>query len=318
LKRQHRCCGSTSRRRSQVDAKDDTSAWATVPARAITALRKILGKSDYRAYAGAYSGGANAVYWLRILRHNNDGTVRVHNIIDRARREIDDDDHDIEPDFLYPLLRGREVKKWATHPDRDSRFLIVQDTQKRRGFDAKKIKGWPRTLGYLERYENVLRERAAFKRYFRATDPFYSMFNIAEYTFAPFKVVWAEQGNFGAAVVGTVRDQPIVPDHKIMMLPFDDEDEAHYVWAVTNSSPFRFAVDAYAINIQQDPHVFQNVRVPKYEAANPVHRRLAQLSRRAHEIVHEGELGELSKIEAEIDRGAAKVWGLSERELKEI
>jgi len=131
-------------------------------------------------------------------------------------------------------------------------------------------------------------------------------------------VVWAEQGDFGAAVVGMIGDQPIVPDHKIMMLPFDDEDEAHYVCGVANSSPFRFAVDAYAINIQQDPHVFQNVHVPKYKSANPTHRKLAQLSRRAHDVVHQGELGDLRATEAESDRQAAQVWGLSAQELKEI
>jgi hypothetical protein len=33
---------------------------------------------------------------------------------------------------------------------------------------------------------------------------FYTMFNVGEYTFAPYKVVWAEQGEFGCAVIGTL------------------------------------------------------------------------------------------------------------------
>jgi len=78
------------------------------------------------------------------------------------------------------------------------------------------------------------------------------------------------------------------------------------------------AVSAYAIDLQQGPHIFENVRVTKYESSNPAHRKLAQLSRRAHEVVHEGELGDLSMIEAEIDQQAAQVWGLSEPDLKEI
>ena len=177
---------------------------------------------------------------------------------------------------------------------------------------------FPRTLKYLEKHEEALRKRAALKRYFKADAPFYSMFNVGEYTFSPHKVVWAEQGEFGCAVVGEVGGKPVVPDHKIMMIPFDDDEEAHYVCALANSSPFRLAVAAYSINIQQDPHIFQNVRVPSYDSSNNNHQKLAQLSRQAHEVVHKAELGDLSKIEAEVDRQAAKIWGLSEQELKEL
>src|SRR5207253_1941288 len=130
-----------------------------------------------------------------------------------------------------------------------------------------------------------------YKRYFRKTDPFYSMFNIAEYTFAPIKVVWAEQGDFGCAVVQSIEDKPLIPDHKIMLIPFDDEEEAHYLCALANSFLFGFAVSAYSINIQQDPHLFQNVRIPKYDKTNPTHRKLARLSRHAHEVANHGELG---------------------------
>jgi hypothetical protein len=179
-------------------------------------------------------------------------------------------------------------------------------------------KRFPRTLKYLEKHEEVLRQRAALKRYFKADAPFYSMFNVGEYTFSPHKLVWAEQGEFGCAVVGEIGDKPFVPDHKIMMIPFDDNEEAHYVCALANSSPFRLAVAAYSINIQQDPHIFQNVRVPAYDASSITHRKLVQLSQQAHEVVNQGDLGELSKIEAEVDRQAAKVWDLSERELKDL
>jgi len=60
------------------------------------------------------------------------------------------------------------------------------------------------------------------------------------------------------------------------------------------------------------------VRIPKYEKANPTHRKLAQLSRRAHEVANHGELGELRSIEKAINTEAALVWGLTDRELKEI
>ena len=49
------------------DEKNALSPWLTLPEKAITAVRMVQGKGHYRAYAGIYSGGANAVYWLNIL-----------------------------------------------------------------------------------------------------------------------------------------------------------------------------------------------------------------------------------------------------------
>jgi hypothetical protein len=50
-----------------VDPNDPTSPWLTARPKAIKAVRKVLGKSDYVAHAGAYTGGANAVYWVNIV-----------------------------------------------------------------------------------------------------------------------------------------------------------------------------------------------------------------------------------------------------------
>jgi hypothetical protein len=302
-----------------VDALDLTSAWITTRPKALSALRKLLGKSDYRAYAGAYSGGANAVFWLEVLRQNSDGTVIVRNISEGAKREIVSGSHEIEPDLLFPLLRGREVGKWTIAADSSARFLIVQDPKTRTGIpEDELVASLPRTHAYLKKYEKVLKERKSQSLRRLMIKTFYSMFAIAEYTFAPFKLVWAEQGAFGCAVVANSGDKPFVPDHKIMMIPFDDENEAHYVCALANSSPFRLAVTAYSINIQQDPHLFQNVRIPSYDAATAAHKRLAQLSRRAHKVSGQGQLGELPEIEQEIDRQAAEVWRLTHAEVEDI
>ena len=47
-----------------VNPSDLTSPWLTARPKALKAVRKVLGKSDYVAHAGAYTGGANAVYWV--------------------------------------------------------------------------------------------------------------------------------------------------------------------------------------------------------------------------------------------------------------
>jgi len=44
-----------------VDPKDPTSPWLTARPKALQAVRKILGKSDYEAHEGVNTGGAKAV-----------------------------------------------------------------------------------------------------------------------------------------------------------------------------------------------------------------------------------------------------------------
>ena len=76
------------------------------------------------------------------------------------------------------------------------------------------------------------------------------------------------------------------------------------------------------------PHILEHIRIPGFDPGNPVHRRLATLSMRAHKVAKRGERVHkaakrgkarvLRRIEARIDRVAARVWGLSRAELKEI
>jgi len=145
------------------------------------------------------------------------------------------------------------------------------------------------------------------------------MFNVGDYTFAPYKVVWREQAaGLTVAVAEPVESGALVPDHKLMMVDFQDRDEAHYLCAVLNTSPARFVVLSYGVTIQMDTHVLENVRVPRYEPANTTHRQLAVLSQQAHEATAVGEVARVREIEAEIDTLAAQLWGLTEAELREI
>jgi hypothetical protein len=65
-------------------------------------------------------------------------------------------------------------------------------------------------------------------------------------------------------------------------------------------------------------HILEHIRIPRFDRKNPVHLRLAELSKQAHEAAKVGDETRLREIEAEIDRQAAKLWGLSDDELREI
>jgi hypothetical protein len=197
---------------------------------------------------------------------------------------------------------------------------MTQDPQTRRGIveDAMQRRH-PRAHAYLARHEELLRSRAAFKRYHRPSDSPWSMFNVSGYTFADWKVVWREQSAaFTVAVVGPLDGKPVVPDHKLMMVEARGRDEAHYLCAALASAPARFAVAAYAVEISVSTHVLDHVAVPRFSAKNPLHKRLAKLSIDAHDTAASGDSARRDELQLEVDRSAAALWGLTGPELAEI
>jgi len=308
-----------------VNENDPTSPWITGRPKAIKAVRKIIGQSDYVAHEGVNSGGANAVYWVEVIDKRPDGLVVISNITEGAKKKVESIQIAIEPDLLYPLLKGRDVKRWKAEPS--AYIIMAQDPIKRRGIDENEMKmKYPKTYMYLKRFERTLRERAAFKRYFTRKDsngriietgPFYSMFNVGDYTFSPYKVVWRYIANdFICSVIVTKNKKPIIPNEKLMLVSCDSGSEAYYLCALCNSSPSRFIVISYGVGTQLAPHLIQNIRIPKFDPKNKHHIRLANLSEKAHEETARG--NDVSDIENEIDELSAQIWGLTKEELKEI
>ena len=300
-----------------VDDQDPTSPWLTGKRGALHAIQKVLGASDYTGKAGVCTW-LNGVYWLEIVAKRPDGLVVVSNITEGTKREVENVQAAIEPDLLYPLLRGRDVSRWQATPQ--AYLLMVQDPEKRRGYDENWLAvTYPKTYAYLKRFEDALRQRSGYRRYFKETDPFYSLFNVGDYTFAPYKVVWREQAaGLTVAVVEPQADKIVMPDHKLMLVDCQDQSEAHYLCAALNSSPAQLVVLSYSVTIQMDTHVLENVRVPKFDPANPTHLALADLSRQAHAATAAGNAAHVREIEAEVDRLAARLWGLTDAELREI
>ena len=302
-----------------VDDTDITSPWITGRLRAIQATKIVLGKSYYRAYEGSNTGGANGIFWLEIVNRRPGNLVVVSNITEGAKREVESIQSAIEDGLIFPLLRGRDVKRWSTKPQ--ASILMVQDPTKRRGYDE----GWlsrtyPKTYSYLKRFEKPLLERSAYRRYFNSQDdPFYSMFNIGMYTFLPYKVVWREQADgLTAAVTESIESKVVIPDHKLMLVGLEDKNEAYYLCALLNSSPARYIVSSYGISISLNTHILEHVRVPAFIDTNNICINLSLLSQQAHELTKEGDLAKIVDIEGEIDRLAASIWELTEEELREI
>jgi hypothetical protein len=183
-----------------------------------------------------------------------------------------------------------------------------------------------KTYAYLKHFEDVLRTRSGYKRYFRETDPFYSIFNIGNYTFSPYKVVWtrvaADIKGAVANVANVLNSQkPIVPIETAVFVTFDTDQEAHYFCAVLNSSPWRFVINSSSVHGTGgfgSPNVLDKARIPQFDPNNQAHLRLSALSQQAHEATAIEGTAQVQAIEAEIDHLAAQLWELTSVELQDI
>ncbi|HHW40560.1 MAG TPA: N-6 DNA methylase [Syntrophomonadaceae bacterium] len=305
-----------------VNRSDATSAWLTARQKALQALHKVIGNSPYSAHEGANTGGANGIYWVEVTGRRPGGLVIISNVTEGARRNVHSTQAAVEPDLLYPLLRGRDVKRWSAIPS--AHILMTQDPETRIGINEEFMKNrHPKTYAYLKRSETILRARRtqAIRRLMER-GPFYSIFGVGKYTFAPWKVVWREVANeLDAAVIGEQdvfgTKKSVVPDHTCVLVACDVREEAHYICAIINSAPARLAIRNYIV-LHPDPHILNNVNIPKYSPRDNIHLHLAHLSEAAHQAAAGGNEAEVQRIEAEIDYFAAQLWGLTEQELSDI
>ena len=121
---------------------------------------------------------------------------------------------DVEPQFVYPLLKGTDLRKAAA--DRPRRALIV--TQQRIGQPTQVLEQTaPKLWSYLQSHASRFAGRKS--SIYRGQPPF-AMFGVGPYSFAPFKV--AVSGLYRTPIfqaVGPVDGRPVMLDDTCYLLP---------------------------------------------------------------------------------------------------
>jgi SAM-dependent methyltransferase len=254
------------------------------------------GPSDYTAHLGANTGGANGVYWLEVLG-SADGGILVRNMPGRGKQSLEIIEAVIEPDLLYPLARWSDVKRYSATPR--CHILLAQDVVTRSGIDEQIMRErYPRTLAYLERFHDFLTTRAAYRRY-QHGGPFYSMYNVGEYTVAPIKVIWRRMDRQINAVVVEAADtpwlgtRPIVPQETCVLIACDTVEEAHYLCALLNSDSVNERIVSHSVRGGKGfgtPSMLEYLGLKQFVPYNSLHQDLAARSRAAHAATRRFEL----------------------------
>jgi hypothetical protein len=295
-----------------VDDRDTTSAWLTAPHELLQALRKLAGtgNSSYIAHAGVFSG-ANGIYWISVDGPpDSSGRLPVTNMNRAGRPPPAQRYGRVESQLIHPLVRGRDVSRW--HAKASAHVLFVQDPVTRRGIDEDTMRiEYSGAFDFLSLFETELRARRGLRALLRSGAPWWSMFGVGAYTLAEHKVVWKDQASdFAAAVMPTADPLPL-PNHKVILVACESDQEAHYLCGALNSTPVRLFVAAYAVETQISTHTVKYIHVPKFDQNLAEHVALTTASRAAHAAVGEGE----EPNQEAVDVAAARLWGLNTDEV---
>jgi type II restriction/modification system DNA methylase subunit YeeA len=326
-----------------IEPKNPESPWMQITPKTVGAIRKLLtGTQYYEAHEGV-NVALNQVYYVQVKGKTPDSKLVITNPPEPGdKKKVKQVEAVVEPDLVYPLLRGRDVKKWYVE-FKDRYVLIPHDTRTANPIPEADMKvRWPLTYSYLVNYRRELEDRSIHKLWGRG-NPFYAVYDIGTYTFAPYKVVWKNiageisgKAEFSCAVIGDYEDKflgrkILIPNVKLMLVPLKFEEEAYYLCGILNSTFVRAIVASYVIETGISTHILDIIKPPKYDPNNRLHEKIADLSRRAHELARciyaekkpdycrgmDAEK-ELRKVEGDLDMAVAQLFGLSEEDLREF
>ena len=329
---------------------DPRSPWMQVKPNIVNAFRKIIsGNQYYEAYEGVNTA-LNQVYYVKVIGKDPDGMLIITNPPESGqKKKVEKIKDKVEPDLVYPLIRGRDVKKW--YVEFKDRHIILPSDSKGNNLDPTTIRSkYPNAYRYFYKFFNDLINRGGepyksklkpyknlpLEKAEKLAPPFYWVFNVGP-SLAPYKVLWgAISGaitgkalSFACAVAEPVNEKPMILDHSVILIPIKTANEAYYIAGVLNSTISRSIIASYTYELRQETHIIDNIKIPKFDPNKDLHKKIADLSKRAHELAKciysnnkpnycksINAKDELKEVEDEIDLAVAELYGITKEELK--
>ncbi len=270
---------------------------------------------------GGFGIGFNGVFWVERVKPGGRSSL-IRNLGDIGRTKVEATTVQVENDFLFPLLRGRDVRAWSAQP---SAMILVPHSRDSFGEPmsvAVLKQRFPQTFAFFKRFEEPLKKRSGYKQLHRSRPEFYVVGNVGNYTLAPYKVVFKDLSEFFQCTVVGPHDMdgshvPVIPDHTLLFLTCDQADEAFFLAGLLNSIPARVALHCASVGVQTQryfPTDISRVRLPKFKRSAKAHRGIVRLSEQCHKEVSAG-ADQSRASELELAKAAAAVWEIDDREL---
>jgi len=306
------------------------STWLTASSKAFPILRKIIGDRSRDIMNSTFAGSCtwlNGVFWTEVVKSQGHRII-VRNLHDVGKKKMAPVTAPVEGDFLFPLLRGRDLHAW--HAEASAMIIVPHrkdDFSQPVSLTELKRKA-PLTFDFLKRFEKELKSRSGYKQLHKERPEFYVVGNVGNYTLSPHKVAFKELTEiFQCAVVGpshsgVLEDQPIVPDHKVLFIDCKRREEAYFLAGVLNSIPVRCALYSASVGVQTQsyyPTDVSRIRLPEFNPKDNNHHQIVAISKACHkETAKKRASLEPTDGERQLAAAVSAMYGISPKELKYI
>jgi hypothetical protein len=275
------------------------SPWAVLARGRFERLRGLALPCSWTSGHKGITPDLNGLYYVPILGSHG-GLVQVRTRPEAGSKPIGDKKAWVEPTLIYPLIKGPADFEACyirldspAFPSKNRLYTFVPNQGiKKADYTASENEmngtGLRKTKAWFAHYKQLLLDRSTYRRQMKGA-PFYAVYNVGEYTFKPWKVIWPEmmrsEGFFaavaGSAMVPVVGERPYVPDHKIYFSAFDTKEPAYFLCGLLNTWLIREWIESHNIKIQVG-NVFKHLRLPEYKDTDPEHVEMSNLVEMAH------------------------------------
>lgn len=270
------------------------SPWAILLPGEFEMCKKLIGRCEWTEGKKGITCDLNGVYFVNIVNVSHDNSlVQIETRPEAGRTNIGPKQRFwVEPTLLYPVVKGAADLDCCIYNPKHELCAIVPN----KGISGELLtqtkisveRDNPNLFQYFKSFESQLKRRSTYRTRMSKA-PFYSVYNVGEYTFSPWKVIWPEQpgsNGFPVAVVNMrningLGDKIIVPDHKIYFAEFDEPTLAYYLCGILSCSYVQKFVKSFHIMLQVGD-IFKFMRLPEFNSSDTRHIQLVSLVQEAH------------------------------------
>ncbi len=260
---------------------------------------------------GVFTGGGNSVFYAQALSERKH-TLLCRNIVERAKRASPQMQFEIEKGMVAPVVRGRDIQMW--HYESEV-WLVFPHTVKSGMYPVPRAEleeSYPMCLKYLEDMRPILEDRKGFAGWEKKIHEqnFYTLQRVGPYTFAPYKVCWRYiAAEFTVCVVAEgANGAPLVPNDKVMFIPFERKNEAYFVAGVLSSKITREYVNSLIEKRQISTRLSKNIHVPEFDEQNCLHEEIAAICEEGHLLLASNSFCCIDNLRQRLDDRVAQLF----------
>ena len=298
-----------------VSQSMEGAPWAIMKPERFVACQPMFGPSTWVKGRKGITTDLNGVYFVDVVDSNPETkTVKVRTRPHEGKTDLGKPrEFWVEAESLFPLAKGAgDLHPCYFLPENTLYAFVPNKGIDRASLDSAKARynsrTNPKTFQFFKAYKSFLESRSTFRARMKGA-PFFAIYNVGDYTFAPYKVIWAEMtGDFSAAVVesGAVPGygpRVYIPDHKLYFAGFDQPEPAFYLCGLLHSEIVKEMIEAHNVATNMGD-IFKHVSLPEYDADSEEQKALALLVKQAHQ---EDDSKKRANIVAKIRSDAAKI-----------